>query len=247
MGLKAVIGGLFAGLLAMPAQAEQFSGFYVGILGGYSWQNSTSPIVQGAGLAMAGYYPSQLEIGAKGGSIGAMLGYGATVDNWYSGLEADFSFSFAKASDSHVQKGIILLPNAPQPGIYDGFTIDGSNNVNWYSTVRGRFGWTPFSNSLLYGTAGVVFVDYDTQVSLALETWQRQDTFRRRGPRVGAVFGGGLEYALLNRWRVRAEYLYIHSEAFEAAVFQNWRWFAKNSYQMEPSFHTARIAVVYGF
>ncbi len=76
------------------------------------------------------------------------------------------------------------------------------SDVNWFSTVRGRLGFTS-GPLLIYGTGGLAVADFDSHV--------RVDDlhFRDSNTDVGYAVGGGVEWAFAPNWSMKAEYLYL--------------------------------------
>jgi outer membrane immunogenic protein len=100
-------------------------------------------------------------------------------------------------------------------------TVD--EHVKWFGTVRGRLGWLPWNNLLVYGTGGFAY-------GLVSHTGGLGGSFSRQGsnadfscPNVsipcfagssgntatGWTAGGGVEYALWRQWSLKLEYLYV--------------------------------------
>ncbi len=108
------------------------------------------------------------------------------------------------------------------------FGVNNGNRTQFLGTVRGR-GGIAFDRFLVYGTGGVAF---GTGPSF-------NNPFLFGGPffvnnnanntnwRVGYAVGAGVEYAFLNNWSVKLEYLYtdlgrVNNNGF-VAVNNNWR------------------------
>ena len=84
----------------------------------------------------------------SGGTLGGTIGCNYQVTNWVFGIEGDASWSSRSGSSN-----LIFPPFVPT------FTEEISGN--WFSTIRGRVGYTaaPGGSVLLYGTAGGAFAD----------------------------------------------------------------------------------------
>lgn len=79
--------------------------------------------------------------------------------------------------------------------------------IDWYSTVRGRLGWTPGQQVLFYGTGGLAFGkvnlnSYFDNTGLILSS-QASST------KVGWVLGGGVEYLLRPDVTLNLSYQYV--------------------------------------
>ena len=99
--------GLLAAAMAVPSLAADlprpaykapvfvapfsWSGFYVGINGGYAWGNADVSNALG----------SFTTNGTNGGLVGATLGYNLQTGNWVWGVEADFDYACIKGNVSN--------------------------------------------------------------------------------------------------------------------------------------------------
>jgi len=110
-----------------PAPYFSWSGFYVGINGGYGWATSdwSSAVTTGS--------PKP-----KGAVLGGTLGYNLQTGVWVWGLEADLDYSWMKATD--VGTGACAAPGCETKNTY-------------LATGRGRIGYS-FDRWLPYITGG---------------------------------------------------------------------------------------------
>jgi outer membrane immunogenic protein len=91
-----------------------------------------------------------------------------------------------------------------------------STRLDWFSTFRGRLGFTPIDRLLLYGTAGLVIADVKSDTTVAFGTFPVLPVYNGAlhvgsdsNVKAGAVVGGGGEYAFAPNWSVKAEFLYF--------------------------------------
>src|SRR5262249_51554105 len=94
------------------------------------------------------------------------------------------------------------------------FAINSSFNTDWLYTLRGRIGVPVSSNLMAFATGGLALtrlgvsnlfsdnVSNGAQPS-ALGSANGSET------KAGWVVGGGLEYALVKNWSIKAEYLFV--------------------------------------
>lgn len=106
-----VLGGTTA------CQADEWSGFYIGVGGGYF--NADTKIRSGAGI-----FPG-LKLSADGGLIGGYLGYNFQIEDLVLGIEADAYAGFG---------GDTILAGFPVPS-----KLQSKAKASW--SVRGRAGW----------------------------------------------------------------------------------------------------------
>jgi len=122
---------------------------------------------------------------AKGAVYGGQLGYNWQTGNFVFGVEGDFQGTSIKASETI---GVA--------------TAEGK--IKAFATVRGRLGYA-VDRLLIYGTGGWAYTN--TELSLTVGGASISDSSWGSG----YALGGGLEWAIWDRWSVKGEYLYIHS------------------------------------
>jgi outer membrane immunogenic protein len=207
--------------------AFDWSGFYVGLNGGYGAQPSNDDITlmnNFAVLARTGGFQ------ASGGFGGAQAGY-----NWQRGLvvlgvETDIQGSaindkFARVIDAA------------------GDNLNASKNINYFGTVRGRFGFAS-NNVLFYGTGG--FAYGGVQNTLLVTNGGLSANLTDSTTKTGYSAGFGVEYAYDRSWSFKAEYQYIAlgSSTLSAAVVPP-NGVVLNSNRLSNDFYTLRMGVNY--
>ena len=123
---------------------------------------------------------------AHGGVFGGQLGYNWQIGSFVLGVEGDFQGTTIKASED----------------LGGGVTAEGK--ISAFATVRGRIGYA-FNRALIYGTGGWAYTK--TKLSLSAGGASIEDSAWGSG----WAAGGGLEWAVWDRWSVKGEYLYIDS------------------------------------
>jgi outer membrane immunogenic protein len=171
-----------------------WTGFYVGASGGMIAQNSVftdTGLGGGGGLIFSA--GDQYGVSGTGGILGANIGYNYQfAPNWVLGLEADIAWTSISNSYSF---------NCRSGGVCSSV----GSKLNSIGTFRGRIGYA-WDRALFYATGGLAYGHVQNTASWdqtpggtsANDTW-----------RTGWTVGGGLEYAFLNNWTVRAEALYV--------------------------------------
>ncbi|MFZ1109173.1 MAG: outer membrane protein [Rhodomicrobium sp.] len=162
-----------------------WTGFYVGVNGGYGWQSDS----EGGYPGYSSYdVPAYGGIKADGGFGGGQIGYnwqGWVHPNLVFGIEADFQGADIKASASP----------------YGAITEQGS--LDWFGTVRGRLGYAT-ERTLFYFTGGFAYGGLKLGgTNVAGTTFNYDDTA------TGYVLGGGIEYKISPAWSLKAEYQYL--------------------------------------
>jgi outer membrane immunogenic protein len=166
-----------------------WTGFYVGINGGYIFETGKSTITGSPAFLPLGPAGS-LKTTGEGFTIGGTIGYNYQIGNFVAGLEADLNYVDLGKTVSTTIGGI---------------TTSVSQGPTYLGTVRGRLG-VAFDNFLVYATGGLAYGDQDasTTVSGAGAFWSggKNDT------RFGYTVGAGVEYAFTRNWSAKVEYLY---------------------------------------
>jgi outer membrane immunogenic protein len=119
---------------AQPLRAFDWSGFYVGVNGGYGWGSSRYD------FGAAGANRFNVNGGLAGGTIGYNYQFGQTVV----GIEGDFDWANLNGSSACVA-GIC------------------QTKVDWLSTVRGRLGYA-VDRFMPFVTAGAAFGDVKASI-----------------------------------------------------------------------------------
>ncbi|KRP92712.1 MULTISPECIES: outer membrane protein [Bradyrhizobium] len=115
---------------APVASVYNWTGFYLGIVGGGAWEASSGdPKMQG-------------------GFVGGTAGYNWQTGNVVFGIEADGAWADVSASAT----GAVFVPGV---GVV---AATASSKTDAMGTVRGRIGWA-VNNVLLYGTGGYAWID----------------------------------------------------------------------------------------
>jgi outer membrane immunogenic protein len=177
-----------------------WQGFYVGGHFGYAWGSDPitfTPDLNYAPAMAAGVTPRSLAGNPKGVLGGVQYGTNWQVNQVVLGWESDFSFSDIKASQTYT-----INPA--------GVTNFGEQKLTWFSTTRGRAGFTITDNLLLYGTGGLASGRASASSSFLLtgcggigNCVAGSDTKTLWG----WTAGGGLEYGI-GHWSMRVEYLH---------------------------------------
>lgn len=224
-------------LKSPPPSAPVYSwtGFYVGgEIGGASSRGpiSYTPNDPVAASLLGGLFPvpgqtafSANTLDMRGATGGLEAGYNWQVGRaWLLGVETDFNGSSLHGTGSSTS----FAENVP--GAVFTQTISENQKVDWYGTLRGRLGWLPSDNLLLFATGG-----------FAYGRITESGTLSATGPFVGTLadaaggisfsclannlpcfagsssslqagwtLGGGIEWFLWRHWSLKAEYQYVN-------------------------------------
>jgi outer membrane immunogenic protein len=177
-----------------PATAQSWAGFYLGVHGGYGWGDNTFRQY----LSEADPHPFLDGPASKGAVVGAHAGYNWQFGRAVTGVEIDWSAADISGS-SDVSAVTIFGPQ----------TVGRTDRLKYLGTVRGRVGWLPADNVLLYGTAGIAWGRVDETDRATTPAVNVDFNIRRPFDRLGWVAGAGVESMLFgSSWIGRIEYLH---------------------------------------
>ncbi len=205
-----------------PAQVYNWTGFYVGANGGYGWGDPSYSIAPDSDAARLFILSHDLRSGAfdvSGGVVGGQLGYNWQISpKWVTGLEADFGYARLRGNSSITTRALF------------GDTVNHTyeTKLDWLGTIRGRLGFLPTENFLIFATGGVAYGRTSANQSTTNLTYKGvyfQGVFPDGSTlfcvggtctsgggsktSVGWTIGGGMEYAIWKNITLKAEYLYV--------------------------------------
>jgi outer membrane immunogenic protein len=186
----------------MPIKAPQmvqtqavstWTGFYLGLHGGYAWGDSTATAVTGnanfpVGSTVSSGHP-------EGGLFGAQVGYNYQISQWLIGLEGDYSIADISSTESTTTA--------------IGNTNTSSGKHKWLADVTGRLGYVVMPDLLLYFKGGWAWTHNDASSTLTSPAGVVLSTSTGSEDRDGFLVGGGVEYAFLPHWSAKLEYNYM--------------------------------------
>jgi outer membrane immunogenic protein len=189
----------------VPVQG--WTGFYIGGNAGYAWGNSDPSTTTEFTAADYWNILSVPQVNAAGaGRVkpdgfagGVQAGYNWQTGGLVLGTEVDFGSFHLNASRT---AGAVYLCCAPAS-----FAMTQTVNADWLFTARARVGWAD-KNWLFYGTGGLAVTDLSHRSSFA-DSFGAAENVNDSTTKTGWAAGGGIEYALLQHWTVRGEFLYV--------------------------------------
>jgi outer membrane immunogenic protein len=218
-----------------------WTGFYVGINGGYGWNAKrgeatanafdtdifdTTPLPQRPiGFAAAGaetfISSSRASLDSNGGFGGGQIGYNLQRGHLVFGIESDLQGSGigGNARTTTIQTDVQNAPDVVT-------SVSAHSSLDWFGTVRGRLGYA-FDRTLIYGTGGFAFGGVSDRLTSSVEFnstgTSSPASAKSDATRTGYVLGGGLEYALTPAWSLKAEYQYLNlgTSSLSTATVQN--------------------------
>ena len=184
--------GMYGARPSYAPPAFSWTGLYIGGNVGYAWAQSEH--CHGVDVPCTGGAPNFPEADPRGAFGGLTAGYNYQTGRFVLGIEGDYNFTHLKDT----------TPSTATFGCAGGCTTELGN----FGTVRARLGYA-YWTTLAYFTAGLAFTEWTGKIGspVVLQAGSSTET--------SVVIGGGLEYAFLQRWSAKIEYLHI----LEGATF----------------------------
>jgi outer membrane immunogenic protein len=190
----------------LPAPVSSWTGFYIGLNGGYGWGHNPVTFSPGNGDAAlffpSGAIPGSVTTDPRGGLFGGQIGYNYQWSNFVAGVETDFDWTSIRGNGA-------VTPVAPP---FSPFTVSAQQKLESLGTFRGRFGVVA-DHVLIYATGGLAYGSTLLNTSLITSVigcgpngvcasasstqWQ-----------IGWSAGAGAEWAFGSGWNARIEYLH---------------------------------------
>ena len=203
------------------APPYDWTGFYIGLNGGYSWGRSATDFTA-AGVSLLSTTQD-----LNGWVFGGQVGYNWQFNrNWLFGLEADLQATGQRGTLG--LPGVTVGPICPGPAAValpcttTTTTASFEQKLPWLGTARARFGFLPSDQWLLYVTGGLAFGEIESTGTINTTT---TTAFLPAGPvvattvasasasanttRAGWTVGAGAEWVISGPWTAKVEYLYV--------------------------------------
>jgi outer membrane immunogenic protein len=203
-----------------------WTGFYVGANGGYSWGNSST------GFTLAGFAPFSGSEHMNGWVVGGQAGHNWQLNsNFVFGVEADIQAA-GQDSTFNAASGPICATTAISILSTTTCTTAATSfeqKLPWLGTGRLRLGFLPADHWMLYVTGGAAFAQVDSSVSVSTATTATTSlggvpigsttttaiaAANASTTRAGWAAGGGAEWVLSGPWTAKLEYLFVDLGTF---------------------------------
>jgi len=167
---------LRAPMMAHPQPLFSWTGFYGGIAGGLSLDQSSLS------------YPGSAVVrshSATSGLVVGQIGYNYQINSVVLGVQGDGGWAGLSGSGPCGNPAFVC-----------------TTKQDWLASVTGRAGYA-FGQSLFYVKGGAAFTETTNHGDLAATPLASE---RAKGSRTGWTLGGGVEYAFLQHWSSFLEY-----------------------------------------
>lgn len=231
------------------AAAYNWSGFYIGVNGGYGGGDFEHPFrvdgeteTDGGAEFITRILDGSLDFTAGGFVGGAQAGYNFQHGAFVFGVEADIQASSMKGEVS----GNLTIPAGVLGGNPE---INGDAEIgtelDYFGTVRARLGYVPVERLLVYATGGFAYGRTESYINVSANGGSIVDE-SIKNDRMGWTVGGGAEYAFTNNWSIKSEYLYTDlgsEEILGGDITES----ISGSLDSDVAFHTVRVGLNYKF
>jgi len=220
----------------LPYAPYEWTGFYVGGFTGYGDRWSSGSIALSASGSATGdivdliladpvhraalaSIPSAVELDPDGLIAGGQIGYDHQVGRIVLGAEADFFAAGIEGRESKSQTQALVDPVTTVVGTVRS-DVSAQQKLEWFSTVRGRLGYTLIDTLLLYATGGFALGEASSSVIVSQAgcaeligvdprlCFTGSANGRASEVLTGWTVGAGAEYAFAANWSFRGEFLH---------------------------------------
>lgn len=186
-----------------PPEVLSWTGFYIGVHAG-SGSNRGNLRADYLPFPLFGLNPTLATSSEVGTLGGGQIGYNWQAGpNWLIGVEGDVSKTVIDTDLTAIPTNFGTgTPDTAQPTTW-------TRNLEWLASARGRLGFIPTSNLLLYVTGGGAWGGFHYNASFLNATAGSNNwivPFNKT--QSGYVVGGGVEWMAAAHWMLRAEYLF---------------------------------------
>lgn len=225
--VTAVAAVAISGTAALAADPG-WSGVYLGASAGYGWSKAAISEVPGD-QNTANFFQGQPNVASasasfsgRGGLGGVQAGYNWLPGQaWLAGIEADINWSNI-AGNGSTPTTLFFGQNSA--------TLQASQNIQWFGTVRARIGYLATADWMLFATGGLAYGRISESASIVLPpgvsnsqgnfgsgyacggVYGDSTCFAGSASRVstGWTAGAGAEYRISRHASVKLEYLYVN-------------------------------------
>jgi opacity protein-like surface antigen/outer membrane protease len=160
--------------------------------------------------------PTSYKFSSDGGMLGVQVGFNKQWGSFVVGGVTDYDMVFGATARQSVAGAAGAVPGGTP------FTEAQSQQLHSLGTIRGRVGFAPIDDMLIYATGGLAFGQTQVASSLTFPGLGPTFTGSHSDISVGFAAGGGVEYAIDPQWSIGAEFLYYDLGVSHVAGLPNF-------------------------
>jgi outer membrane immunogenic protein len=207
-----------------PPPVWSWTGFYVGINGGYSFGNDdfnqTLVVVPPGAILRTSTSPNT--IAPKGGFFGGQVGFNWQTGPVVWGVEGDYQGASQTSTTTcgGLCGNFFVTGVGTVVGVGDATSV--YQKVKWFSTARARVGWAN-NGAMIYVTGGGAWMGIDSTESISfgmipgLPVVTSAASFS--DTKSGYSVGAGIEMRLWANWTAKVEYLHLDVDGVTHTFF----------------------------
>lgn len=197
-----------------------WTGFYVGISGGYSRGNSSNV------YTITGFAPETSSTQMNGGVFGGQIGYNwQPARNFVIGIEADLQGTWQNGTDNPPGTGTSFCATGTTFCTATTNVVGVDEKLRWFGTARARLGFVPWDNVMFYVTGGAAFGEVEWNATTTFTgttslsgtpifTTTAVNSATATATHAGWTVGAGSEWVLSGPWTAKLEYLFVDLGTF---------------------------------
>jgi outer membrane immunogenic protein len=232
------------------AVAYDWTGFYVGVHGGYGFgdANVADPAIELFDVLTLGLTGDVAEYDIDGFLGGVQAGAQIQHGMWVLGVEGDIAWSGVEGDDELFNAQDIIGIAEP-----DDFRFGLQTDIEWLATFRARAGVT-FDRFLVYATGGLALADINSGFSASsngfslglIDVDPFSVSFEDSKTHLGWTAGAGVEAMITENISVKAEYLYVDlgEEEYDVTIIPS---FLDVQGDVDIQLHTVKVGLNYRF
>ncbi|WP_034492550.1 outer membrane protein [Afifella pfennigii] len=224
-----------------PAAAFDWTGFYLGLQGGFGGDEFTYPLDYSVGGT--GVFNAEADLDSSGFFGGAYAGFNYQFGpNFVAGIEADINWA-------DIEGKLDVSGNSPLLGGLN-VTAKAGSQVNWFGTGRLKLGFLPTERFMIFATGGLAFGEVESSYRVTAAAGGGSVAFRdsTSDTEFGWTLGAGFEYAITDALSVKTDYAYVdlgdqtlYNAPLGLVAGDNL------NIEAETSFHTIKAGLSYRF
>jgi opacity protein-like surface antigen/outer membrane receptor protein involved in Fe transport len=184
-----------------------WTGYYLGINAGYSSGKASTDAFFNDSTIAGAIFAAGSSYDVRGKLLGIQTGYNFALGGWLFGIEGDLQLSGQRANPTFLCPGTICNPAGPVVAAFDQ-----NQKLEWFGTLRARFGATVTPGALVYVTGGAAVASTITSGDMFgfdPNGNPATNAFSYVTINPGWTAGAGVEARLFGNWTGKVEYLYM--------------------------------------